>query len=592
MKDHPFHICLTMAGAVSAGAYTGGVIDYLLETLEIWEQAKAKNRAIKKAHPEDYLEHGYDPGIPMHDVQIQVLSGASAGGITGTLTLAALIEGMEAVNHKNPKGRNNLLYDSWVNMADGKDGDTMSKLLATQDLDEVDYIPSLLNTAPIDEIADKALKLENRPSFPPYIAPDLDLILTVSNLRGVRYLINFEGSNHASGTTITNHSGFFRYRVKNDSLKPGIPDSNELYYVLDLDKADENRDLDFLKRATLSTAAFPIGLKARFNSIPNEYIHRYSRYLFGRESGVSIPDIGKGEGDFQFDSVDGGLINNEPFGWALSVLREKCPELEKEDHYAMIMIDPFPNFEEEVAEYESQTDILSVIPRMFKALRNQVMFKQDELLKAIDMKDRTRFLIAPTKKGVMTDKRGLRVYKKKEGPLACGALAGFSGFLDRSFRDHDFRLGRQNCQSFLRYYFALRESDLEQKLNDFPTEEALDRFRFSNPPKTTRSQGGEYFFPIIPDLRVIRAFDNQYDTENYGPDASLIYPDTPSIHIQELEKRYKKPAIQRIKAISRKLIKHWFLQPMISLFGGHRRAYKYLFKEIENGLRKQGLLKE
>ena len=31
-----------MAGAVSAGAYTAGVVDYLIETLERWEQSKAE----------------------------------------------------------------------------------------------------------------------------------------------------------------------------------------------------------------------------------------------------------------------------------------------------------------------------------------------------------------------------------------------------------------------------------------------------------------------------------------------------------------------------------------------------------------------
>lgn len=47
MENQPkFKICLTMAGAVSAGAFTAGVLDYLLETLDVWEKAKQKNREI------------------------------------------------------------------------------------------------------------------------------------------------------------------------------------------------------------------------------------------------------------------------------------------------------------------------------------------------------------------------------------------------------------------------------------------------------------------------------------------------------------------------------------------------------------------
>jgi hypothetical protein len=39
--------------------------------------------------------------------------------------------------------------------------------------------------------------------------------------------------------------------------------------------------------------------------------------------------------------------------------------------------------------------------------------------------------------------------------IACGLLSGFGGFLSRGFRDHDFQLGRRNCQHFLSDTFAL-----------------------------------------------------------------------------------------------------------------------------------------
>ena len=40
----PFEIGLVMAGAVSAGAYTAGVMDYLLEVLETWQKEKEKEK--------------------------------------------------------------------------------------------------------------------------------------------------------------------------------------------------------------------------------------------------------------------------------------------------------------------------------------------------------------------------------------------------------------------------------------------------------------------------------------------------------------------------------------------------------------------
>src|ERR1700754_2995522 len=55
------HLGLCMAGAVSAGAYTAGVMDYLIETLERWEQARKKENAA----------------IPTHKVVIDVMAGTS-----------------------------------------------------------------------------------------------------------------------------------------------------------------------------------------------------------------------------------------------------------------------------------------------------------------------------------------------------------------------------------------------------------------------------------------------------------------------------------------------------------------------------------
>jgi len=100
MTQEPFRIGLTMAGAVSAGAYTAGVVDYLLETLELWQEAKDRS----------------DPDVPKHEVIIEVVSGASAGGIVGTLLLAALL-----------KKDRSLLRRVWVDMFDDEEGTTLSK---------------------------------------------------------------------------------------------------------------------------------------------------------------------------------------------------------------------------------------------------------------------------------------------------------------------------------------------------------------------------------------------------------------------------------------------------------------------------------
>ena len=67
-------IGLVMAGAVSAGAYTGGTLDFLLQALDEWYAAKGR------------------PDVPPHDVVIRVATGASAGGMTTAMLAASLRE--------------------------------------------------------------------------------------------------------------------------------------------------------------------------------------------------------------------------------------------------------------------------------------------------------------------------------------------------------------------------------------------------------------------------------------------------------------------------------------------------------------------
>src|SRR5690606_40508943 len=118
---------------------------------------------------------------------------------------------------------------------------------------------------------------------------------------------------------ITNQGGFFRYKHKNEKYPLGIHEKkDELLYILHI---SNEKHLQSLKDATLSTAAFPIGLMSREVSISAEYIKRYPKYLFNKSKGIE-PLLPDGE-IYKFNSVDGGVINNEPYGIGLKVLREK-----------------------------------------------------------------------------------------------------------------------------------------------------------------------------------------------------------------------------------------------------------------------------
>ncbi len=557
-----------MAGAVSAGAYTAGVIDYLLESLHLWEKTKERNKTLGKNHPE------YDDSIPMHDVELEVLSGASAGGITGTLTVLSLLDkDHRFVNKDNPKGENNVFYKSWVKMADTDTETSLMKLLNVDDLKAGEYPESLLNTAPIDTIADNALKTNDHVAFPKYVSKSLDLVLTTTNLRGLNFNIDFKDSE----SVITNHGGFFRYKIANEEHNAGIPkDDDSLYFVLDL---KDSAHVNYLKNATLSTSAFPIGLKSREITIAHEYVARYPKYLFDRSEGIRV-DL-KTDDEYKFNSVDGGLINNEPFGICMKVLIEKNKTIREDDNYAIIMVDPFPNQDHDLDPYDSKRDIISIAKGMFKALRNQVMFNQDGILEALSLSNRTKFLVEPKRKRETTNGW---IRAKKD--LASAPLSGFGGFLDESFREHDFHLGRKNCQSFLRYYFAVENKNIVKRFGSQVTAAAKNRFSYSDKDDLNKVPT---YFPIIPDMRALHIINKEYDTKNYGEDANLAYPSYPKFNMEAFDKAYKKPIKKRIRAIVKSLTKSGFYSFAFRVLG-QRKTYRIVRNAIKDGLEESELL--
>ena len=140
MSTPTFHLGITMAGAVSAGAYTAGFMDYLIEVLELWEEKKEKNRELGEDNPL------YDLEIPMHDVCIDAFGGASAGGMVGMITALSTFSKMEPVRKPSNVKTGNILYDSWVLLDDDVDPTiqnkvaTFQKMLTTQDIQDLSLI--------------------------------------------------------------------------------------------------------------------------------------------------------------------------------------------------------------------------------------------------------------------------------------------------------------------------------------------------------------------------------------------------------------------------------------------------------------------
>lgn len=525
-----------MAGAVSAGAYTAGVIDELLGVLDRWEKAKARNKELGPEHPD------YDHSIPMHHVELEVLSGASAGGITAALALKKILDSSFSALENN-----HLLKDCWVSMADDETQNTLEKLLNTSDLKKEKNVRSLLNPYPIENLADRYLVPLKSLKKPSWLSDQAEVILTTTNLEGIDVNIDFNGAgSDTGGHTITQHSSVFRFHAVTEVKKP----TPEPYrYATDLRLKE---DAYLLKAAALSTSAFPIGLPTRSVTLPHQ---PYLKYLPGKasESNLHI-DIKNPHAHTPFPAIDGGLLNNEPYGWALKVLRENCAPACEKDRYAVIMIDPLPSKPPSTKPVGSM-GFWHTLTGMFRALRNEVMLNQEGLAEAISLKDRTRFLIAPRKGGGYPEK-----WNALGKVLASAPLGGFAGFIGKDLRAHDYELGRRNCRDFLRFHFTLPVETAKERLDQFPDETALDRFCIV--PRDKSAASG-FQFPIIPDMRLREA---RSQTLREGVKESKAYPELPNFSMTSFIQQYHSLINKRLIALVSALFGKWWLTLGFRLF--------------------------
>lgn len=459
-SDDVFHIGFALSGAISAGAYTAGVLDYFIQALNAWEEAR------------------HDPDVPQHRVVLQVVTGASAGAVTGALGAVALARGIrpqrftaaekQRGSSADPGVTQDIrcilpsLYDAWVVRPRMVDPTGNLDFLSAQDLDGGDAkVISALNAVLLDDIKDRALMAypgAERPAAAPpyaYIADSLHVYMTVSNMRGIPFTVAFDNNNTYGMQT---HGDRVHYII--DGLGSGASANNDWL------AADSGRELsigtlpgegqklppewDRYGVCALASSAFPVGLAPRVLSAEaDEYLNRSYPAAHGAEAIKPSFPMPFGPEGFVFLNIDGGVINNNPFDYAQCALMPKPDDVTTQADVvdrAVIMISPFPEPPTFLAEGRPPAEVVAVLQALYPALIDQARFKPAELLPALDPDDNSRFLIAPERNIGGVEQR----YK-----IACGLLSGFGGFLDEAFRTHDFQLGRRNCQQFLRSTFGL-----------------------------------------------------------------------------------------------------------------------------------------
>lgn len=492
-KPPIFEFGLIMAGAISAGAYTAGVVDFLIEALDAWERAK-----------EDSEFTG-----PQHDVRLNVITGASAGGMTAAISAVSLNAEIDPVHDVDtpPAPDRNRLYDAWVRRVD------ISALLGDEDIRKAGKLLSALDTSELERIAMDALTVPARDTPRGWIADPLAIFLTVANLRGVPYGFSLFGSAGDAAYGMTSHKDHMRFSLSSHGKQ--ISGAR----LLDPAQAPDAHWPE-LAQTALASGAFPIGLRARALTRPqDDYQARMSRPPLW-------PELPPGEtpGSYQFLCVDGGLIDNEPLELARYYLARggRNPREGEQAHRAVVMVDPFPNVAALGRDNSAADGLFAVAQGMFGALVNQARFKQEELELAESDTNYSRFMISPSR----FDNSGQRI----EPAMASATLGGFGGFLSEDYRKHDFQLGRRNCQRFLQRYFILPATNpLFQSWPEPTAREAWYVRGSDNAPVRFAEDSAVPMLPIIPLVDAVSAEIPQY------PPASAA-----SVNLVQLEKSIKK----------------------------------------------------
>jgi hypothetical protein len=155
-----FEFALVLGGTVSAGAYTAGAVDFLIEALDCLSNAQLQDRA------------------PKHTVRLKLIAGTSGGGVNAAIAARILAYDYPHVRRATPIGANgsgNPFYDVWVNTL------RLDRFLDTSDIGQ--QLTSLLNGKLIDDGAAAIIAFANgQPRARDWVAEPLRIILTLTGL--------------------------------------------------------------------------------------------------------------------------------------------------------------------------------------------------------------------------------------------------------------------------------------------------------------------------------------------------------------------------------------------------------------------------
>jgi hypothetical protein len=437
-----FELALVLGGTVSAGAYTAGAVDFLIEALDCW------TRLREPPNP--------DTAAPKHKVVLKFITGTSGGGVNAAIAARALAYDFPHVVRSTPNpegGTGNPFYDVWVNRL------TLNGFLGTSDIDQGKVV-SLLDGKPID---DGAAFIANFKSGDPiertYIGDPLRVILTLTNLCGVPYKTPFGGT---LTEIFVDHADYIRTAIVYPGRSLANPRPDELAVGFDNARLPQAIDWMTFSQFGRATAAFPLGFPPRPLVRPMEH-YRYRVAVLPGDGEQPIRVIGRQPdwaefipagstevpSDYHFLAVDGGATDNEPIELARTALAGilgRNPRDPKKANRGVMLIDPFAG--KTGLGPTGPSPLITIVGAIGSTFTEQTRYDSQDLLLASDPDVFSRYMITPQQDG-----------KVGGDAIAAAGLGAFIGFACPAFMRHDYLLGRANCQAYLRTEFALHEDN-------------------------------------------------------------------------------------------------------------------------------------
>ncbi|MGH7070574.1 MAG: patatin-like phospholipase family protein [Acetobacteraceae bacterium] len=494
-----FELGLVLGGTVSAGAYTAGALDFLLEALERWH-----------AQPK-----------PLHKVVIKTAAGSSGGAVCAAILgllsshMATHVRADTAAPGGPPPRTGNPLWDLWVNDFQ------ITRLLAQTDLaadadsgtgarlPSVQHVPSLLNCDMIDESGKRLADLGRSPGqrlacFP---AP-FRVAVTFANLRGIPYkILEIPEFKDFTGAAYVQHDDFAWFAFPNGAspdVGPGSIGKCEDEFWLGDERPGGFVDYATLVAYATASGAMPVGLAARALSRPAEhYLYRpLVRAVTDSPKGYRVdwPDPDWSglpdaiEGEYFCTAVDGGTFNNDPVSLvhqALAGLVGQNPRGKSDARRAVLMIDPLADKPRPIDR--TGKSMLAVIESIIGTVVGGARYLTADMELFAREDVFSRFQLVP--------------FRPEAGKVGTTALAGTSlyaagGWCARRFRVHDFLLGRWNMRVYLERELVLAGDNplfdgwgLGDR-QDWAMGESGDRVGI-----TDATDAKSYYLPVVPVVR-------------------------------------------------------------------------------------------